>query len=68
MHKMTYILASGHIIYDSRLWMDALFLLLKRVLKQHQIFFKHVYWSVAHNTLMNKIVTVMVFRHSEIKN
>lgn len=65
---MTYILALGHITYDSRLWMDALFLVVKKVLKQHQIFLLHVHRSVAHNLLMKKIVTVIVFRHSEIKH
>jgi hypothetical protein len=38
------------------------------VLKQHQIFLQHVHWTITHNTLMKKIVTVIVFRHSEIKS
>jgi len=48
--------------------MDALFLVVKKVLKQHQIFLQHVHGTVAHNTLMKKIVTVVIFRHSEIKH
>jgi len=48
--------------------MDALFLVVKKVLKQHQIFLKHVCRTVAHNILMKKIVAVVVFRHSEIEH
>jgi hypothetical protein len=48
--------------------MDALFLVVKKVLKQDQIFPQHVHGTVAHNILMKKIVTVVVFRHSEIKH
>ena len=45
--------------------MDALFLVVKKVLKQHQIFLQHVHGTIAHNIIMKKIVTVAVFRHSE---
>jgi hypothetical protein len=31
----------------------------EEVLKQHQFFFQHVHWTITHNTLMKKIVTVM---------
>ena len=48
--------------------MDALFLVLKKVLKQHHIFLQHAHRAVARNILMKKIVTVVVFRHSEIKH
>ena len=48
--------------------MAALFLVVKKVLKQHQIFLQRVHGTIAHNTLMKKIVTVVVFRHSEIKH
>jgi hypothetical protein len=48
--------------------MDALFLVVKKVLKQHQIFLQRVRRTVAHNILVKKIVIEVVFRHSEIKH
>jgi len=48
--------------------MDALFLVVKKVLKQHHVFLQHVHRAVAHNILMKKIVTIVVFKHSEIKH
>jgi uncharacterized protein YehS (DUF1456 family) len=46
--------------------MDALYLIVKKVLKQHQIFLQHVHRTLTHNILMKKIVTAVVFRRSEI--